>query len=1147
MILLELTKLYVKLNLSISMYKIYKPVSFLLLSLALCSPNVASAADEVVVASTSIAQQSKKITGSIEDALGAVTGAAVIIKGTSIGVTSDIDGNFSIDANPGDVLVVSFLGYLTQEITVGNQSNLSITLREDTQQLDEIVVTALGIKRSHKALGYAMTELKGDDLKTNTINPIAALQGKVAGVEISGADGGMFGSTKILLRGVSTLGKNNQPIYVVDGVIMDNAISNAGSPDWDASADDYGNELKNLNPDDFETVSVLKGAAATALYGSRGLNGAVVITTKSGKAGQGLGINVSQTFGVDYVFAQPDLQNQFGEGYISGHIAYGERDANGDFYKYDPNQFMYNSSGHRTLIGSGQGMSFGPRFDGKPIETYDHSIVPYSPVSNNYKDTYNLGFNTNTNVAIQGGNDKTTFYSSLSYKHVTGTLPNNTFERIAMMAKASHKVTDRVEIQAAISFANSLPKNPQPNIGEYFTGGTYSRSYDSDYFRRKYLGSHGGLASNDYGDTYGSVSGKGLWFKIYENEYSQKETSVRPSLELNIDLLDWLKFKTEGNVNYYYRRHERKELGEGYANDGGAYRLNLYTKEQTNFNAAFTMNKALGDWTVGGYLRGEYYNNYEQLSEARTEGGLIVPGQYFIENSKRAPIQSAKITGTKRMMSVAFMANASWKNQIFVDVTGRNDWSSSLVYTNGTGTHSYFYPSISGSWLLSETFELPDWISLGKIRASLAQVGNDTEAYRINQGLTLTTTQVGSDYVYGLQLPVSAYDPSIKPERKTAWEIGVDWRLFGSRFNIDAAYYKENTRDQIMTINVPSVSGVREQLINAGDIENSGIELAVSTVPFRNKDWEWTVDFTYTKNNNKIVSLHENVADFIKLEGDADYGNYRIGSVAQVGGSYGLLLTDSKPKIDEATGLEVLTWNDGTRNAYAQRSGTFETIGSMVPDFLGSVATGLTWKNLSMRVALDMRFGGYVASYGSRYGTAYGYTDASLKYRDAETGGTTWTSKYDGKTYSDGVIPDGIFADGSMATQPNGSKVNIGGMTYKEAVERGYIEPTHASIWHYRRNSWGQGVVNDDWVKELNYVALREISVSYKMPSSIASKIHAKSLNLGLTGRNLGYLYNTMPSNENPESVRGTSAAEFRARSFLGYTANFMFTINASF
>ena len=650
-----------------------------------------------------ITQQSETATGTVVDAMGPVIGASVVVKGTTNGVITDFDGNFSIpNVKKGDILQVSFVGYTTQEIA-WNGAPLNITLQEDTQTLDEVVVTALGMKRSTKALGYAVTEMKGEDLSTAVVNPVNALQGKVAGVEISQSDGGMFGSTKIQIRGASTLGSNNQPIYVVDGVILDNSVKK-GSADWDGTGyGDYGNELKNLNPDDFETVSVLKGAAATALYGSRGLNGAVVITTKSGKKGQGIGINVSQTFGIDHVYAQPDLQYEFGPGQYAGNVSYGETDANGNYYLYDnAKQFRLNANGVPTVLGtaySGAYRHWGPAFDGRDIEWHDGSIAAYVPVKNNYKDAYNLGFNTNTNVSVQGGNDKTTFYTSMSYKYMTGTLPNNSFDRISFLAKASHMITDKVEVEASISFANSTPKNAQPSIGEFFVdtnNGPFGNMYDTNHWRHLYKGAHGGMANAAYGDQYGNIPGRSLWWSIYENDYRQKETSVRPSIILRWDLLDWLKFTAEGNYNYYYRRHENKQPGSDYANtNSGYYGMGQYQKEQTNLNAAFSWNKTFGDWTTNGFVRGEYYNNIEQAMSGETKNGLVVPNQYFLANSRNAASYSGQIQGEKRMLSVAFQAGVSWKDQVFFDVTGRNDWSSSLVYGDGHGNYSYFYPSLN--------------------------------------------------------------------------------------------------------------------------------------------------------------------------------------------------------------------------------------------------------------------------------------------------------------------------------------------------------------------------------------------------------------------------------------------------------------------
>ena len=1119
-----------------------------LMGLASTGATYANAAPEVAGIQT--AQQQETCTGIVKDATGeTVIGASVIVKGTTNGTITGIDGDFTLqNVKKGDIIQISFVGYQTMEVPFNGQP-INVTLKDDTQTLDEVVVTALGMKRATKALGYAVTEMKGEDLNTNVVNPVSALQGKVAGVDISSGDGGLFGSSKILIRGASTLGNNNQPIYVVDGVILDNSVK-VGDADWSTSDTDWGNELKNLNPDDFESVSVLKGAAATALYGSRGLNGAVVITTKSGKGKKGLGINFSQTFGIDHVYGGPSFQNVRGDGYMSGYSNY---KSSGNMQ--DTNSFYLNADGKESVAWGG-GMSWGPKFDGRPIEFYDYTTVPYSPYENNFTDAYDNGFNTNTNVSIQGSNDTSSFYTSLSYKYADGNTPNNSFERFSFLAKASHKISKDVELEAGISFANSTPRQGgETNFGEKFIDGVFGRMYDTRYWRTRYKGSHGGLASNAYNDEYGNAPGKSVWWSVYENEYSQKETSVRPSLRLTADLNSWLKFTAEGNYNYYYKRYEAKELGNGYANEGGMYKLGQYTKEQTNLNANFSWNKTLNDFNISGFIRGEYYHNHQQEMEEKTDGGLIVPGQFFIGNSKNAVITTGKISGTKSILSVAGQFAVSWKDQVFLDVTGRNDWSSSLVYADQHGNYSYFYPSVSGSWLIHETFrgKMPEWISFAKLRASWAQVGNDTDAYTINTAYNL----YGIDNTVGLQVPDTYYSANLKPERKNSWEVGVDLRFLKNRIGIDATYYKENTKNQIMKISVPSESGLSYQLINAGNIQNQGVEIALNTTPIETKDWTWDLNFTYTKNTSKIVELHPNVANYINLVGDAAYGNYRIASVAEVGGEYGLLKSDATPNYDEKTGLPILELASyNTRHSvYYSRSGEVKTVGSIQPDFLGSINTSLRYKNWTLRASMDMRFGGMVAIYGSHYGTAYGYMESSLNGTDAEHGGITYTSIWDGLTYDDGIIPNAIMPGGQTisvptSVDPSGSyTIAEGGELYADLVARKIVDPQHASSWNYWNNSWGRAAVwkNNDWFHELNYIALREVSLSYRMPNNIAKKIGASSINLTVAGRNLGYLLNSLPNNFNPESMRGTQAGQFMIRSVSPYTASYTFTINASF
>ena len=1128
------------------MLKRLKSVSMLLFLMG-ASTGAAYAVANPGVTDVKITQQTGTCTGIVKDATGeGVIGASVVVKGTTNGTITGLDGDFSLsNVKEGDIIVISFVGYATQEIKWTGKP-LDVLLKDDTQLLGEVVVTALGLKREEKALGYAVTEVRGDELKAaNTISPVTALQGKVAGVEISSSDGGIFGAAKIQIRGASTMGNNNQPIYVVDGVILDNNVSGNDDLNWGSNSSDYGNELKNLNPDDFETVSVLKGAAATALYGSRGLNGAVVITTKSGKGGSGLGISFSQTFGIDHAYKTPDIQTVYGDGPYVGRY-----DADGDGNIWQPAQFQVNSAGQHTLIGT-WGTGFGPKYDGSQIENYDGTMTTYSPHKNNMLDMYQIGFNTNTNLAIHGGNDKTTFYASMSYKHAESTTPNNTFERYSFLVKATHKLNDWVDVAASVNFSNSTPRNAARNIGENFVNGTWTPNYDPQYFRNKYLGEHGGVASTDYGDIYGNVPGKTYWFEIDKYDYRQKETVVRPTFEVNMKITDWLKFKADANMNYYYNRGDNKELGTGYANDGGYYKIWQNTKEQTTFGGSFTWNKTIKDYYIGGFARFEYYNTSRYEYSVNTDGGMVVPGQWFVDNSKNPKKSDGGLKSEKRMLSAIFALNLGWKNQFYLDVTGRNDWSSALVYANRTGNHSYFYPSVSGSWLINETFResMPSWINLAKLRASWAQVGNDTDPYAVNQTYSFATMEMYDGNIYTNELDKLMKIADLKPERKNSWEIGLDFRTFNNRLNLDFTYYKENTTDQIMKINVPAISGVTQQLVNAGNIQNSGIEIALNTTPIKTKDWQWDLDFTYTRNRSKIVSLHPNVANYIELSGYVNAYDYHIGSVAKVGESYGVLMSDVTQARNE-NGVPLLEWDDSWRGAYRAQSKTAEVVGNMTPDFLGSVATTLTWKDLSLNVGLDMRFGGLVASYCNLYGTQAGWTESSLQYRDPEHGGMTWTSQYadsKGIQYTDGMIPEGVFKEGTIATLVDGTKMDVSGLSYAQLVQEGKLEPTHAGSWYGNNYAWGAQTIDDIWVHKLSYIALRNITINYRLPNSISHKLGAKGLNLSFSARNLGYLYNSLPNNLNPESVRSNSASEFRIRGFEPYTASYIFTINANF
>ena len=1107
-------------------------------------------------------QQEATITvnGTVTDQNGEpIPGVNVVVVGTSTGTITDVDGRYSIQTEEDGALKFSFIGFNTKTIEVQGQSNIDVTLQEETLGLDEVVVTALGIKRETKKLGYGMTEVEGEDVASvNTVNTTDALQGKSTGLTIGSSDGGLFGNSKIQVRGVSVLNsKNNQPIYVVDGVILDNPVSDA-SADWAASANDFGNQLKNLNPDDFESVSVLKGAAATALYGSRGINGAIVITTKSGEGiDQGIGVSVSQSVGVNHVFDQPDIQYEYGPGMFAGYINYGEEKAGGGYHRFDTSQFYYNNDGDRAIRNHPWGgWGWGPKYDGsKMVEDYDGTMRPYEPAKNNMVDAYDLGFNSNTHVALRGNNEDGSFYLSHSYNYREGTLPNNTFTKNATKFKGTYNLTDWLRAEASISFNTSTPKNPQNSIGQSFATGGFNNWYDPDRWVKEdiYQAEHGGVPSSAYGDKYAFVPNNSLWFSYNKNENVREEQMTRPIVRLTADLSDWVSVTAEANMNHFTLEHENKQLGTGYANEGGYYEL---THERNVSRTGKITANIRGDITedisTDVMLGGEIFEQESSRSSAWTDGGLIVPGKFFINNSKKTHLSEASVYGTKQINSLYFLANFGWRDQVYLDITGRNDWSSSLVYSDGTGNYSYFYPSVSSSWIFSDSFDLPAWVSFGKVRLSWAQVGNDTNPYNINKGYSVQSYELADQsYVYGNMRSTTSVDPEIKPERKNSFEAGIDVRFFQNRVGLDYTYYDETITNQIGNVPIPYQSGVEELLTNVGTLTNSGQEISLRLVPVRMNDFEWTTTLNYWDNTTTISDLHEDYGAYRVLGGYVNYGNYRIGSVAYEGGEYGVLMSDAKPKVDPETGKKVLAWNDSWRSAYYQRSGEVEKVGKMQPDFEGSWDNSFSYKGLSLSVLLDARFGGHLASYGNRYGTAYGWLETSLEGRDKSHGGVEWTSEYadtQGKTFTDGIVPEGIFPEGQTVTAPDGSTVDVGGMTYQEAMDAGHVEPSHASTYHYLTNSWGNGVVNDNWFEEVKYIALRNISVGYNLPDQIAQSIRANNVNLSFNARNLGYLYNSMPNNLNPEGFRGTtSTSSFLERNFIPYTASYTFTVKVDF
>ena len=1104
------------------------------------------------------------ISGTITDETGSpLPGVSIVVQGTTNGTQTDFDGNYSIDAAIGEVLVYSYLGMKTQTVTIGNSNTINITMGEDASQLEEVVVTALGIKREERALGYAVSEIQGDEIaQVAQINPVNALQGKTAGVQISTTSGGTFGGTRITVRGNSTFDQNTQPIFVVDGVILDNDISGTSGSDW-------GNQLKNLNPDDFESFSILKGAAASALYGSRALNGVVIVTTKSGKKRKGLGVSVNQTVGVRTVYDSPDFQNQYGSGLTAGGFSFvtngpntRTRDDSHDtsqFFTYDletglPSMAFDSYEEHAA--------SWGPRFDGQEIIDYDGSRATWSAQPNNYKDYFDTGFIRNTNVAIDGATDISSFRLSFSNFSESGVELRNDFDKNSLSFKGSHDlIKDKLTVNAVMHYTRSKAKNPlnPGGLTSWFHDG-FPRNYDVDKWRNNYLDVDGGVP-HPYGNNYNYTRMSRIWAHALEDNDVRTEGSFISNINLNYKISDNITATLEGNINQYTYNQENKTFADNRDRLNGSYSFSNGEKFQHSFSAKMFFDKQINDdFRMDLLLGGELWTSKEQSQFANTSAGFKIRDFYALANS-RDPINAGGGIGPrKKINSVYAFFNTSFKRELYFSATARNDWSSALVYPNGQGNNSYFYPSASLGWVSSETFELPDFISFAKLRVSYAIVGNDTDPYSLSTGFAVDNFNQNQNLNMFRFEDDTAVSVNLKPEKKYSFETGIDLRFWESRIGLDVAYYKDNTKNQIIPLQVPSESGIANQLINAGNLQNQGVEVALNLKLVDSPDFSWDLGANYTHNRDKIIELAPGINEF-RLFGNPDDSNSATASYAYVGGNYGDLVTRRGYDYYDGTnssnhGIPVLANRNGWSVAYPigiQNKDSLYVMGNMQADWYGGMNTSIRYKRVRLSAIVDAKFGGEIYSADARYGLHQGVLESSLPNRDASQGGITWTSQgqgqnFFGKTYEDGYIPNGVFPDGTTVTSgpaDNRTNVDVGGLTYQQAYDQGLVEPTHWSGYVYRWTSASTGTPITG-VYTSSWVGLREVTLSYDVPSEILDKILVKSASLALTGRDLGFLYNSLPDNINPTLSSNAAANPLQQKS-SPYIRSISFSLKLNF
>ncbi|QEC52042.1 iron complex outermembrane receptor protein [Anseongella ginsenosidimutans] len=1100
------------------------------------------------------------VTGTVSDGAEPLPGVSILVRGTNQGTQTDANGAYSINVGPEAVLEFSLLGFRPREETVGDRKVIDVVLTQDASRLDEVVVTALGMEKDEKSLGYSVTEISGAELAvTNETNPVNALQGRVAGVQIDMGAGGLFGNSKILIRGNSTLGKNNQPIFVIDGVIMDNDI-------FEGNGRDFGNDLKNLNMNDFESVSVLKGSAAAALYGSRAINGVVLITTKKGKRNTGLGINLTQTFNSYQPYSGPDFQNVFGGG-TAGPFFSDRRDPNYTADQaYITKVFPVDPATGKPYIDQGINReleNWGPRMEGQEVLNYDGTPTRFLPQPDNFLDAFQNGFGSNTNLSLDGGTEKSTFRLSYNRNESEGVVRNNELVKNAFGLRVTHELHSRINLDVSANYSSFRGLNP-PRLGGLDAFASYNygklftwmlpRNYDTEYWMQPehYISALGGAPNPNSNEETNKAPESRFWFNLFENNYFQKEQMLRSRVAITAELTGWSNLILEGSLNNVYTETEDKELGQGEDFAGGLYRLGHRAKENYFLKAMVTAQRDITpDLDISGYIGGEIQRTTSSYNKGETSGGLSYPGNYFLANSVNEPVSEGGIDYRRAFNSLYASADLSFKDQLYLQATWRGDWSSALTYTNGTGNNFFHYPSVSLSWIFTETFDLPSWISYGKFRTNIAALGSDTDPFVINPGFAFE----GFTNIGGQDLPISTFGDrrvrvsNLKPERKIAKEIGAEMRFFNGRLGFDLSLYQDNTRNQILDISTPVESGVDAILINAGNIQNKGIELAIDAIPVEMPSFSWSTALNYSRNRNLIVELYEGRSEFNLGANIAE-----ISSWAVVGKSYGTLRSSIQAARFQATddsgnpvdhphnGKVQLAWRSDARAAFPARSNIIQDVGDINAKFRGGWDNTIRYKNFSLNVLVDAKIGGDFVLATYRYGTHTGVLPNTLFGRDEEYGGIPWTSEWDDIAYDDGIIPDGVFAEGQIITKHDGTQVDVGGMTYEEAYKQKIVEPTHAPHFYYRYGSSSTGV-SDYWIFENSWVSLRQVALDYQFPQEFCRKLKLNTLSLGVVGRDLLYLYNSLPYNYNPASNNSNNTAFYGEEGFLPMIRSLAFTL----
>ncbi|WP_439488814.1 SusC/RagA family TonB-linked outer membrane protein [Algoriphagus sp.] len=971
-------------------------------------------------------------------------GVNIIIKGTSTGTTTDLDGKFTLSVDEGQILVFSYVGYDQQEVQASNQTDLTIRLRLDDDVLGEVVVTALGIKREEKALGYATQKVDSEELlDARSNNWSDALRGKVAGLNVLSAGSGPMNSSQISLRGDNSLNPNgNFALIVVDGVPMNSGLTSSGvSNAYGAGSGndvpiDFGNGIADINPDDIENITVLKGASATALYGSRAANGALIVTTKSGsKKSKGLGVTINSNFSFQNVLKWPDRQYEYGQG--TGRAFNSE----GDLY------YSYGASEDGSSTG-GTSSAFGPKFDGQSYFQYDPTLEGQSaerqlwrPYRDNVTGFWRTGFNMINSVSLEGANEGGSLRASITQTKNEWIMPNTGFDRLVASLSASQQISKRLKLNAKVNYTNknsdNLPATGYNNQSISYFMIFQNPSIDLEWYRPIW---REGQENVDQVHPFSSFIDN-PYLIAYEMTNSVNNNSVFGNLSANYTFSDHfeLMVRTGLAMSQEERAQQRPYSTANFQR--GYFKEQNITNYEQNSDFLFTYNGKLAEKiSLRASVGANHMTRKYRMMSAYVDG-LVIPGVYKLANGINNPVLSTN-DNNRVINSLYGLVTLDFDEKIFVDITGRNDWSSTLPTQN----NSFFYPSVSTSFVLSDMLVLPSEISFAKLRVSGAQVGNDTDPYR-------TSKYYGqSEFPGSASVPSTLYNVGFKPEITTSFETGLEMIFFNRRVGFDVNYYISETKNQILEVPVDITSGYSRAILNAGKVQNRGVELVLNGSPVKTNNFQWNSFVTWAKNKNEVLSLPDEV-DGSQVIGNG--GNATI--LAKVGGTtgdiygFGFVRSPEGEIVYGANGLPL-------------RPAEIEYQGNAYAKWKGGFRNEFVYKNLRMSILFDGQYGGIVYSQTHHKMSEQGKLTHTLKGRE------------DGFIIGEGVVDNG---DGTYS--PNTAEVNLADY-YTEYYRRANVES----------NSF-----------DASFIKLREMRVEYGVPVRLLQKTGIRQASIALYGRDL--------------------------------------------